>query len=191
MPNSRRARLVSTGELSGRRGRYHSLACDACFACVRSVAMNDRRYRRGRRPGAAPVANRQGAALVERVAEHLEQDLSNDHPRPRRSLYGLWAHLGRRPPLRRSTRFARRCGAKLSARRYLIVRIAVADTHAAVWYLSADPRLSEWARRYLDAAAARGDQIVVSVTDNAGDRVSRREGAATTVRVDKSRGCPR
>jgi PIN domain nuclease of toxin-antitoxin system len=52
---------------------------------------------------------------------------------------------------------------ELSARRYLIVRIAVADTHAAVWYLSADPRLSEWARRYLDAAAARGDQIVVSV----------------------------
>jgi PIN domain nuclease of toxin-antitoxin system len=43
------------------------------------------------------------------------------------------------------------------------VKIAVADTHAAVWYLSADSRLSEWARRYLDAAAARGDQIVVSV----------------------------
>jgi hypothetical protein len=35
--------------------------------------------------------------LVERVAEHLEQDLSNDHPRPRRSLYGLWAHLGPAP----------------------------------------------------------------------------------------------
>jgi hypothetical protein len=35
--------------------------------------------------------------LVERVAEHLEQDLAEDHPRPRRSLYGLWAHLGPAP----------------------------------------------------------------------------------------------
>ena len=39
---------------------------------------------------------------------------------------------------------------------------AVADTHAALWYLYDDPRLSAPARALMDAADAAGDQIVIS-----------------------------
>ena len=39
---------------------------------------------------------------------------------------------------------------------------AVADTHAVVWYLYNDPRLSPKARTYFEDAAAAGDQIACS-----------------------------
>jgi PIN domain nuclease of toxin-antitoxin system len=38
--------------------------------------------------------------------------------------------------------------------------IAVADTHAVIWYIWADPR-SDKARAIIDVAAARGEQISV------------------------------
>jgi PIN domain nuclease of toxin-antitoxin system len=38
----------------------------------------------------------------------------------------------------------------------------VADTHAALWYLFENPRLSTDARRFMDNAAAAGQDIVVS-----------------------------
>jgi PIN domain nuclease of toxin-antitoxin system len=41
---------------------------------------------------------------------------------------------------------------------------AVADTHAALWYLYNDPRLSATARALMDTADAGGDQIVISST---------------------------
>jgi PIN domain nuclease of toxin-antitoxin system len=37
----------------------------------------------------------------------------------------------------------------------------VADTHAAVWYLADDPRLSRAASQALDAATAAGDPILI------------------------------
>lgn len=41
--------------------------------------------------------------------------------------------------------------------------VAVADTHAVVWYLSSDPRLSRSARLFMDTSAANeGDEIAVS-----------------------------
>jgi len=40
--------------------------------------------------------------------------------------------------------------------------VAVADTHAAIWYLAADPRLSAAAKRFIDTAANNGDEIAVS-----------------------------
>ena len=40
--------------------------------------------------------------------------------------------------------------------------VAVADTHAAIWYLSADPRLSVAAKDAIEAAASHGDQIGLS-----------------------------
>lgn len=39
---------------------------------------------------------------------------------------------------------------------------AVADTHAVVWYLFGDTRLSSAAREYMEAASLNGDQIAVS-----------------------------
>ena len=38
----------------------------------------------------------------------------------------------------------------------------IADTHAALWYLLKNPRLSITARRFMDDAAAAGQDIVVS-----------------------------
>jgi PIN domain nuclease of toxin-antitoxin system len=38
----------------------------------------------------------------------------------------------------------------------------VADTHAALWYLLKNPRLSATARRFMDDAAAAGQDILVS-----------------------------
>lgn len=40
--------------------------------------------------------------------------------------------------------------------------VAVADTHAAIWYLSADPRLSAVAKLFMDNAANNGDEIAIS-----------------------------
>jgi PIN domain nuclease of toxin-antitoxin system len=40
--------------------------------------------------------------------------------------------------------------------------VAVADTHTAIWYLSADPRLSGNAKSFIDEAARNGDKIAVS-----------------------------
>ncbi len=39
---------------------------------------------------------------------------------------------------------------------------AVADTHAVVWYLFSDPRLSETARQVIDEAIDGGNQIGIS-----------------------------
>jgi len=39
----------------------------------------------------------------------------------------------------------------------------VADTHAALWYLFGDPRLSAPAKAFIDDAAASGRKIVLSV----------------------------
>ncbi|MDW8318975.1 MAG: PIN domain-containing protein [Anaerolineae bacterium] len=39
---------------------------------------------------------------------------------------------------------------------------AVADTHAMLWYLYDDPRLSQAARDLMDAVDAAGDQIAIS-----------------------------
>jgi PIN domain nuclease of toxin-antitoxin system len=39
----------------------------------------------------------------------------------------------------------------------------VADTHALLWYLQADPRLSVAAKAILSATEAAGDQIAISV----------------------------
>lgn len=40
--------------------------------------------------------------------------------------------------------------------------IAVADTHAAIWYLAADPRLSVPAQTLIESAANNGDEIAIS-----------------------------
>jgi PIN domain nuclease of toxin-antitoxin system len=40
--------------------------------------------------------------------------------------------------------------------------VAVADTHAIIWYLSADSRLSMTAKGFIDSAAAIGDEIAIS-----------------------------
>lgn len=40
---------------------------------------------------------------------------------------------------------------------------AVADTHAALWYLFGDPRLSAPAKAFIDQAAGAGRKVVVSV----------------------------
>jgi PIN domain nuclease of toxin-antitoxin system len=39
--------------------------------------------------------------------------------------------------------------------------VVVADTHAAVWYLSNSPRLSSAAAKALDGASAAGDAILI------------------------------
>ena len=39
---------------------------------------------------------------------------------------------------------------------------AVADTHAAIWYVFDDPRLSSTARAEMDTAVANGEQIAMS-----------------------------
>ncbi len=38
----------------------------------------------------------------------------------------------------------------------------VVDTHAALWYLFRNPRLSETARKFIDDAAAAGNDILLS-----------------------------
>ena len=40
---------------------------------------------------------------------------------------------------------------------------AVADTHALIWYLTGDPRLSAPARVFIDTALSQGEQIALSV----------------------------
>ena len=40
--------------------------------------------------------------------------------------------------------------------------VGVADTHAALWYLYKNPRLSPTARTYMDDAARAGNEIAVS-----------------------------
>lgn len=39
---------------------------------------------------------------------------------------------------------------------------AVVDTHAALWYLFRNPRLSNKARNFMDSAAAHGNDILLS-----------------------------
>lgn len=39
---------------------------------------------------------------------------------------------------------------------------AIADTHAAIWYLYADPRLSTYADSFMQAIETRGEQIGLS-----------------------------
>jgi PIN domain nuclease of toxin-antitoxin system len=40
--------------------------------------------------------------------------------------------------------------------------VAVVDTHAIIWYLAADPRLSSTAKKFIDVATTNGDEIAVS-----------------------------
>ena len=40
--------------------------------------------------------------------------------------------------------------------------VAIADTHAAIWYLYSDPRLGSKASALIEAAAANGDVVGVS-----------------------------
>jgi len=40
--------------------------------------------------------------------------------------------------------------------------VSVADTHAALWYLFNDPRLSAAAKQRIEDAAANGDKVAVS-----------------------------
>jgi PIN domain nuclease of toxin-antitoxin system len=40
--------------------------------------------------------------------------------------------------------------------------VAIADTHAAIWYLFCDPRLGTAASAFIDGAIAKGDHIGVS-----------------------------
>ena len=40
--------------------------------------------------------------------------------------------------------------------------VAIADTHAAIWYLFSDPRLGSAASAFIDDAIAKGDHIGVS-----------------------------
>lgn len=40
--------------------------------------------------------------------------------------------------------------------------VAIADTHAALWYLFSDPRLGRSASAFIDAAVASGDHIGLS-----------------------------
>lgn len=40
--------------------------------------------------------------------------------------------------------------------------VAIADTHAAIWYLFSDPRLGSAASAFIDAAIANGDPIGIS-----------------------------
>ncbi|SRR5258708_4135224 len=40
--------------------------------------------------------------------------------------------------------------------------VAIADTHAAIWYLYTDPRLSSRADTFMQSAEANGDQIGLS-----------------------------
>ena len=40
--------------------------------------------------------------------------------------------------------------------------VGVADTHAVIWYLHADPRLSSTAKDFIEATATNGDQIGLS-----------------------------
>jgi PIN domain nuclease of toxin-antitoxin system len=39
---------------------------------------------------------------------------------------------------------------------------AVIDTHTAIWYLSADARLSDRAKRFIDEAGTRGMPVLIS-----------------------------
>src|SRR5664279_4926374 len=40
--------------------------------------------------------------------------------------------------------------------------VAVADTHAIIWYLSGDPHLSASAKAFIDTSVDQGDEIAVS-----------------------------
>lgn len=40
--------------------------------------------------------------------------------------------------------------------------VAIADTHATIWYLFSDPRLGENASAFIDDAIAKDDHIGVS-----------------------------
>lgn len=40
--------------------------------------------------------------------------------------------------------------------------VAIADTHAVLWYLYSDPRLGKGASDFIDATIAAGDQIGIS-----------------------------
>jgi PIN domain nuclease of toxin-antitoxin system len=40
--------------------------------------------------------------------------------------------------------------------------VAVADTHAAIWYLAGDPHLSAAAKLFIDTTANNGDEIAIS-----------------------------
>ena len=39
---------------------------------------------------------------------------------------------------------------------------AVSDTHAAIWYLNADPRLSSRAKAFIDEAGVQGQPVLIS-----------------------------
>jgi PIN domain nuclease of toxin-antitoxin system len=43
-----------------------------------------------------------------------------------------------------------------------MIASAVADTHAAIWYVASDSRLSSSAKEFIDSATAKGDKIGLS-----------------------------
>jgi hypothetical protein len=43
--------------------------------------------------------------------------------------------------------------------------VAIADTHAAIWYLFSDPRVGSKASAFIDSAIANGDQSRPALSD--------------------------
>lgn len=61
--------------------------------------------------------------------------------------------------------------------------VGVADTHAALWYLFADTRLSAAAKTFVDQAAITDNAIGISPISLAETGLSSREKAPAHVRV--------
>ena len=70
------------------------------------------------------------------------------------------------------------------------MHVAVADTHALIWYVFADPRLSVAARAVFDKAVADGDVVLFSSVSFAEMVYLMERGGVPSTALDRiARGC--
>ncbi len=93
----------------------------------------------------------------------IERALHTDEPeakRPRKSTYRIAREVRTRPDRRRDS--GKSPGAVWPVCRARMLMAGVAVTHAALWYLLQNPRLSPTARRFMDGVARAGDSVALS-----------------------------
>lgn len=110
----------------------------------------------------AAKAGEQGLALEDWLQKPAKQEApASQRNKPLKSAYGLLAKYGPALSAEEIGAKPRRHVPRLRGR--LLMIAAVADTHAAVWYLFGDLRLAVSAKTFIDQAASANRKVVLSV----------------------------
>ncbi len=112
-------------------------------------------------PAALQLSSLDKVRLIERLIRVLESDFTEPLEKPYESLYGILADMGPAPSAEEIDETRREMWANFP-RGYSLMLSAIADTHAVVWYIFADKRLSNSAVQFVENAATERKQVGVS-----------------------------